>query len=60
MNLRTDEVGRPERTDELALAKLDEVSGGDRNIDIRYFNWVKQFYAPWANIHFGRGPVMIA
>jgi hypothetical protein len=47
---------------ELALVELDEVSGGRRAIEgeLKYLNWVKQFYSPWANINFGGGRTMVA
>jgi hypothetical protein len=62
MNMRKDEFSSPQNTVELALVELDEVSGGRRAIEgeIKYLNWVKQFYAPWANIHFGEGRTAVA
>ena len=46
---------------ELALVELDAVSGGRRAIEgeLKYLNWVKQFYSPWANINFGGGRTAI-
>jgi hypothetical protein len=58
MNTRNDES----KTVELADVELADVSGGRRasELEIRYLNWVKQFYSPWANITFGGGSTMIA
>jgi hypothetical protein len=55
MNTRKDEFSSPRNTVELALVELDEVSGGRRPIEgeLKYLNWVKQFYSPWANVTFG-------
>lgn len=53
-----DEADHAEQRSELALTELDDVSGG--NIQLDWLNAVKQIYAPWANMHFGRGRVMLA
>ena len=62
MMTRKDEFSSPQKRGELALAELDEVSGGRRAIEgeIQYLNWVKQFYSPWADINFGGGRTMVA
>ena len=62
MKTRKDELSSPQNRAELALAELDEVSGGRRAIEgeIQYLNWVKQFYSPWADINFGGGRTMVA
>jgi hypothetical protein len=62
MNTRKDEFSSPHNTAELALVELDAVSGGRRAIEgeLKYLNWVKQFYSPWANINFGGGRTAIA
>jgi hypothetical protein len=62
MNTRKDEFSSPQNTVELALVELDAVSGGRRAIEgeLKYLNWVKQFYSPWANINFGGGRTAIA
>ena len=62
MNTRKDEFSSPQNTVELALVELDAVSGGRRAIEgeLKYLNWVKQFYSPWANINFGGGRTGIA
>ena len=62
MKTRKDEFSSPQNRAELALAELDEVSGGRRAIEgeIQYLNWVKQFYSPWADINFGGGRTMVA
>jgi hypothetical protein len=62
MKTRKDEISSPQKRGELALAELDEVSGGRRAIEgeIQYLNWVKQFYSPWADINFGGGRTMVA
>jgi hypothetical protein len=62
MNTRKDELSSPQNTVELALVELDAVSGGRRAIEgeLKYLNWVKQFYSPWANINFGGGRTAIA
>jgi len=62
MNTRKDECSSPQNTVELALVELDEVSGGRKAdaVELKYLNWVKQFYSPWANINFGEGRTAIA
>jgi hypothetical protein len=62
MNTRKDELSNPQHTVELALVELDAVSGGRRAIEgeLKYLNWVKQFYSPWANINFGGGRTAVA
>jgi len=62
MNTRKNELGNSLDTVELTVADLDQVSGGRRAIEgeLQYLNWVKQFYAPWANVTFGGGRTMIA
>ena len=57
MNARNDEFSGPQDTVELALVELDAVSGGRRPVEgeLKYLNWVKQFYSPWANTNFGGG-----
>ena len=62
MNARNDELGSPQNTVELTVVELDQVSGGRRAIEgeLQYLNWVKQFYAPWANMTFGGGRTVIA
>ena len=62
MNTRKDEFSSPQNTVELALVELDEVSGGRKAdaLELKYLNWVKQFYSPWANINFGGGRTAIA
>jgi hypothetical protein len=62
MNTRKDEFSSPQNTVEMALVELDAVSGGRRAIEgeLKYLNWVKQFYSPWANINFGGGRTAIA
>jgi hypothetical protein len=62
MNTRKDEFSTVQTTVELALAELDQVSGGRKAdaLEIQYLNWVKQIYSPWANINFGGGRTMIA
>jgi hypothetical protein len=60
MNARKDELISPQV--ELTVVDLDQVSGGRPAIEgeIQYLNWVKQIYAPWANINFGGGRTMVA
>ena len=62
MKTQKDEFSSRQSSGELALAELDEVSGGRRAIEgeIQYLNWVKQFYSPWADINFGGGRTMVA
>jgi hypothetical protein len=62
MNTRKDEFFSPQNTVELALADLDQVSGGRKAdaLELQYLNWVKQFYSPWANMNFGGGRTMVA
>jgi hypothetical protein len=62
MNTRNDEFSSQQNTAELTLVELDEVSGGRRPIEgeLKYLNWVKQFYSPWANVNFGGGRTMVA
>jgi hypothetical protein len=62
MKTRKDEFSSPQNTVELALVDLDKVSGGRKAdaLEIRYLNWVKQFYSPWADINFGGGRTMVA
>lgn len=62
MKMRNDEFSSPPNSTELALAELDAVSGGRKgdDLELKYLNWVKQFYSPWANINFGGGRTMIA
>jgi hypothetical protein len=61
MNTRKHELGSPQNTVELAVAELDEVSGGRRAIEgeIQYLNWIKTIYAPWANMTIGGGRTAI-
>lgn len=61
MTTRKDEFSSAQNTAELALVELDEVSGGRRPVEgeLKYLNWVKQFYSPWANINFGGGRTAI-
>ena len=62
MNTRKDEFFSPQSTVALAPAELDQVSGGRKAdaLELRYLNWVKQFYSPWATINFGGGRTMVA
>jgi hypothetical protein len=62
MKTRKDEFSSSQNAVELALAELDQVSGGRKGdeLELRYLNWVKQFYSPWANIDFGGGRTMVA
>ena len=60
--MKNDQLSAAQITTELAPAELDAVSGGRKgdDLELRYLNWVKQFYSPWANINFGGGRTMIA
>jgi hypothetical protein len=62
MKTRKDEFSSSQNAVELVLAELDQVSGGRKGdeLELRYLNWVKQFYSPWANIDFGGGRTMVA
>jgi hypothetical protein len=62
MNTRKDELGGSHNSAELTVFELDQVSGGRRAdaVELKYLNWVKQFYSPWANINFGSGRTMVA
>ncbi len=60
--MKKDEFAATQMATELAPADLERVSGGRKadDLEIRYLNWVKQIYSPWANINFGGGRTMIA
>lgn len=60
--MKKDQLSAAQITTELAPAELDAVSGGRKldALELRYLNWVKQIYSPWANINFGGGRTMIA
>lgn len=60
MKMRKNELSSAQAAVELALLELDEVSGGDRDLQLRYLNWIKQYYVPWMNMHFGEGRILVA